>query len=384
MKTDPSTNEAYRQLFDIIRPRSESPTWMTVVFVGFIALLVVLLWRGRITMRRREEKFIHRTFKLLSAEKGLAEDEEELLWRMARGEGLIDPLLIYSSISAFDKGVERELGSMGEDDPAREELAGSLEALRRKLRFDKPPLGWSLRHTREIPVGQRIRVGVKRDGDTRFCTCTVVEVDDRGIAVTSIVRSDQDLLLGAAADETLYVRFWRRDDTEYKFRSHALERSDPDLDVVHLAHTDDLERVQRRDFFRLPAHLPVSVFAVPDADAACLAPAELRVRGLERLPHKAMLVNLSAGGAAVRADATLEQEQYVMMDPEVRTSFSLEGIAGQVVRSESVQDGGYIHHVEFTNVSEVLRDRLVGQIDREQIKMARRERGLSGPAPEEG
>lgn len=375
MQTDASREEAYKQFFDVIRPRSEYPLWMILAFAGFIVLIVVLLWRGRVVLRRREEQFIRRIFQNLAQEKGLDEEDERLLWRMAREVRLLDPLLVFSSISAFEGAEGRELSRLSEgDDAGREELTDRLQTLKRKLRLDRLPLGWALRHTRDIPVGQRIRVGFKRDETTRFCSCTVVEVDASGMTVAPIVKADRDALKEVTPEETLYVRFWRRDDTEYKFRTRILPEDEQEDEMLLLAHAEDLERVQRRDFFRLPVHIPVALYAIPDVETASLSPGELRVKGLVTIRLKGMLTNLSAGGIALRSKTAVEEGALLMVDPEVRTPFSLEGIACRTIRSEQEPGKGYVHHFDFINVNETLRDRLVGQIDREQIRMARRER----------
>ena len=375
MQADASKEEAYKQLFDVIRPRSEYPLWMILTFVGFIVLIVVLLWRGRVVLRRREAQFIRRIFENLAQEKGLDEEDERLLWRMAGEARLLDPLLIFSSISAFEGAEDRELSRLSEEDDAgREELTDRLQALKRKLRLDRLPLGWALRHTREIPVGQRIRVGFKRDETTRFCSCTVVEIDANGIRVAPIVKADRDALKEVAPEETLYVRFWRRDDTEYKFRTHILLEGEQEDEMLLLAHTGDLERVQRRDFFRLPVHIPMTLYVIPDVETASLSPGDLRVKGLATIRLKGVLTNLSAGGIALRSETAVEEGELLMVDPEVRTPFSLEGIACRTIRSKHEPGEDYVHHFEFINVNDTLRDRLVGQIDREQIDLARRGR----------
>ncbi len=206
MKTDPSLEEAYKAFFDMIRPRPQWGGWKLWFLISLSLLLVALLWRGAAVIRRRNERFLRRVFHNLSVEKGLSEEDEALMWRMSAEGKLINPLLVFSSMSTFNDGVGRELRRLPEGEtPQLKDLEDRLQALRRKLRFDERPLGWTLGHTREIPPGQRLRVGFKREGDTRFCSCTAVEVDERGISVTPIVTEDQEAL-GPNAQASEYCR----------------------------------------------------------------------------------------------------------------------------------------------------------------------------------
>ena len=52
----PAGKDAYREFFDIIRPRSESPEWMLWAFLGLAAALVALMWGGAVVMRRQVER----------------------------------------------------------------------------------------------------------------------------------------------------------------------------------------------------------------------------------------------------------------------------------------------------------------------------------------
>ena len=116
----------------------------------------------------------------------------------------------------------------------------------------------------------------------------------------------------------------------------------------------------------------MTLYALPAGDAAPLPPAELWAQGPGTQRLEGTLIDLSAGGVALRSTTALKEGELVTVDPEARTPFPLEGIACRVIHSARDPKGGYTHHLEFVNVDEAHRDHMVRQIDREQINLARR------------
>ncbi len=256
-----SRKQAYSDIFDIIRPRSESPDYYLWVFLGFLALIVVLVVVEAYILRRRHRAHTHRTFRSLAEEKGLTHTEEEIVWKIAEGVSSGNPPIVLSSMSAFNQGVNHLIQKIGTDDPiSLRNLDEWLVLIRRKLRFDELPAGWAFKTTRDIPDGQRLLAGFKHEDQTRFCTCLVAEVDGAGILVSPLLRTDEEAFREVSEEDVVYVRFWRHGDTEYKFRTKLLPGSDAGPGTLLLAHAEELDRVQRRDFFRVCPDLSTGFF----------------------------------------------------------------------------------------------------------------------------
>lgn len=350
--------DGYQTLFDLLRERAETPAWMIAVFLLFLVLVVGIIYWGWRMQRRREAAYLRRSFNALAEEKGLDEEETQQVWNLAVAGLCEQPLLLLSSASAFDRCVNNAPDAVPES---------RLPMLRHKLGFSIRPLGWALAHTREIAVGQHLWVGFKRGETARFCHCVLVENTGDGLLVTPIVKADEEAFKDVREDDLIYARFWRRGDTEYQFRTSLLPQTDPDRVTLWLAHTDQISRVQRRDFFRLPVRIPVAIHNIGNAEDAELPPETLRARSSAPIAH-GTLTDLSAGGAALVVPQPLAFGAHIFLAPTGQSPFALSGIAGRVLDMSS--EGRNIHHhrLEFTNLDDVRQDSLARQIHHAQIR----------------
>ncbi|MDP6775737.1 MAG: PilZ domain-containing protein [Candidatus Latescibacteria bacterium] len=371
MNRDPASKEAYERLFDIIRPRSETSGWELGALFGLIVLVVGLIWGGSRIRRRREEARTRQAFRLLAQERSLDPEEQALLHRMASSLGKANPLFVFASIAAFEKGVDLLVSEAAQGDAvALRDTADRLQSLRQKLGFDTIPDKWALRHSRQIPVGTRLMVGFKQEDQTRFCSCVVVETDPLAITVAPMLRGDEEALVQVPVGQRLYVRFWLQGDTEYKFRSELLPSEDSEPGSLRLAHAVEMVRLQRRDFFRLPVRIPMVFYALKDEEAARRLPADIQV-GEDVQPRlEGVLVNLSAGGAAFRAEGGLDPEERVVMDPLYKGLFPLAGIVCKAIGSRAAGGGEVTSYVEYLNVSSAMQDRLVQKLYQRQLARA--------------
>ena len=371
MNRDPASKEAYESLFDVIRPRSETSLWELWTLVVLTLVVVGLIWGGAWARRRREEARTRQAFRLLAAERGLVPEEQELLYRMARGLGKANPLFVFASIAAFEKGVDLLLSGIREDDAtARQGMVDLLQSLRQKLGFDTLPEEWALRHSRQIPVGTRLMVGFKREDQTRFCSCVVLETDPLGITAAPMLRADEEALGQVVPGQRLYARFWHQGDTEYKFRSELLTNTDSEPGSVRLAHADELVRLQRRDFFRLAVRIPLTLYALPQVEAATRLPGDIEIGEGVHPRLAGEVVNLSAGGAAFRAGEGLNTEEMVVVDPLYKGFFPLAGIVCKAIGTRVTEGEGTTSFVEFVNVSSALEDQLVQKLYQRQLARA--------------
>lgn len=348
----------YQTLFALLRERGETPAWMIAVFLLFLVLVVGIIYWGWRRQREREAAYLHRSFNALAEEKGLDEEESQQVWNLALAGRCEHPLLLLSSASAFDQCVTSAPDAIPES---------RLPMLRHKLGFTVRPLGWALVHTREIAVGQHLWVGFKRGETARFCHCVLVENNGDGLLVTPIVKADEDAFKDVRENDLIYTRFWRRGDTEYQFRTGLLPQTDPDRVTLWLAHTDQISRVQRRDFFRLPVRIPVAIHSIGNAEDAELPPETLRARSSTPSAHGA-ITDLSAGGAALLIAKPMAFGAHIWLAPTGQSPFALFGIACRVLDISSEGPDAHRHRLEFVNLDDVQQDALARQIHHAQIR----------------
>ena len=369
MKPPVLSNPEGFDVFDALAYRSGAPLWMLWSLLGFVFLGVILLWGGAVMIRRREERHVRKGFHLLADERGLNEVEEALLLKLvtaARPENL---LTIFVSVAIFERGVDALMAGVSSAPGDSGDLAAGLKHLRKKLGFDRLPERWTLRHSRQIPLETRLMVGFKRVERTRFCTCVVVDSDPLKLEVSPLLRHDETALEEVAAGERFYVRFWMNGDTEYKFRSTLLEETGSQRSTLFLAHSDHLERLQQRDFFRLRVHIPIKLYG-HDAEKEICSPSEVSIEDPAQYRAQAVLEDLSAGGAAIHADETLDEGELLVVDPAYRGDFSLAGVVCRVLRSEKSKESGQIYYLEFVNATRSLQDRLVRELYKKQLSIS--------------
>jgi len=364
----PSERESYQELFNIIRPQTGVYGPALWVLLGF-TLVVVLLVGGTALIRHRHRlRSLRKAFHDLATERGLSPAEENRLSEMAAGTTSDQPLVMYSSIAAFEEAVE-SLVPTADPTPANTALLGELESLRSKLGFDQFPSRWSLRHTRQIPPGARLLVGVRRGGEDLFTTCTVDDSNASHIMATPLLKKDQEVLKEVQGDESLFVRYWRTGDTEYRFTSTLRSKTPPERDQLFLAHASKLERLQNRDFFRLRVNLPVTLYDLPDPDLAEISQDEFVLPQEARPVLTGDLVDVSVGGCAVRSEQELLVDSLVVIDPEIGGPFSLGRMICRVGQAREETDARLLT-LEYVNATPNVQDRLMRELYAQQQERA--------------
>lgn len=364
----PSEREGYQELFDMIRPQTgvEGPAlW---VLLGLVLVAVVLIGGTSFVRRRKRSRQLSSAFHALAVEKALTPAEEKRLLAMAESVTADQPLQIFSSLADFEAAVEA-LVPTDAGEPAPGDLLTQLRSLRVKLGFDRIPKRWRLRHSRQIPVGARLMVGFGSEEEGRMATCDVEGTNASFIRATPLLRRDQDLLSEVRLDTPLVVRYWRSGDTEYLFASRLLAGTEKDRSQLRLAHASRLERLQQRDFFRLKVKIPVTLYDLPDPDLAMISQEDFELPEESRPVLEGTIMDISAGGCAVRSDEQLPADSLVVVDPDVEGPFSIGRMICRVGHLE-LEEGALLHRLEYVNAPPAVQDRLMRELYQEQQERA--------------
>lgn len=260
-------DESFRKVLPYFQLRYDNQweyvwlTWSVIAVALALAAggVVAAVWGNWRRQRHARAQFLEAV-----QERRLGESEGRLLQMMAREGRLKHPLILLTSVQTFDRCVaaylarRRKGGRVG----LRPNLVRRLSRIRRQLGFDLAPEGRLLHTTRELAVGQRLMVWPVKGGPPGFCPCMVTQRDDRAITAVPVLRRDDTCLAALQPGDRVKVRFWRQDDTEYRFRTQVLD-ADPKTTELVLDNVERLERIQKRDFYRLNVHFEVVFFPVP-------------------------------------------------------------------------------------------------------------------------
>lgn len=339
-------DESFRSVLPYLRLQDQAPPWLGefFAFLGLVVLpwLILYYW----LRKRRHQRQVWDSFMEHADERGLNQEQSLLLAHIARQHQMKHPLLLLSSIKSFDHHLGRYLQSQGLQGHARK-TAAELGALRRVLGFDQPSARQPLFSTRQVAPGQTLMVWPEQGRAEGFCPCVVVKRDEASITLVPLLRQDETHFAGMEAGERVKVRLWGPDHIEYRFRSETLP-GNPESLLFSLSHAERLERIQERDFFRLPVHFEVT-----------LNPAG------KGAPLLATAVDLSGGGMAVLADKALSPNQVLTVE-QVSGDFPLVGLRCQVIKQSELPQGHRIS-LEFLDLSPRQQEEIVQSISTYQL-----------------
>ena len=349
-------DESFRKVLPYFQLRSEH-LWLAdvVMVIALLAVLGGVIWT--VVKRRRWERHAHEGFRFAAQERGLSPGQIELLRRIAREGGMRHPLLILTSLNEFD----RQLGGFlrREAEPKDRRVGESLAHIRTLLGFDELPTGNPMSTTRELKVGQRLMVWPEKGGSKGFCQCVVSHRDDEAIAAVPLLRLDDNCLTELQPDDRIKVRFWRDHDTEYRFRSRILKFY-PHTTSIVIEHVEKLERVQKRDFFRLGVHFNIRFNAIDSGDEGTKHSADSAATPIEGSVH-----DLSGGGLSMTTESEIPSTHLLLVDSSLEVPFPLEDLVCRVIGQEELTRGKRVH-LEFVDISRKAQGDLVHAIFQQQ------------------
>lgn len=342
-----STESFLRELSSAFARNGIGPTGVAVLLVLAGAVLGLVL--SRVVRRALAHRAMLERF---AARHALGADDVRFARAVAAGAGL-DPLDVLTRLDLFERATA--LALRGDPAGAAGDPAPRVAHLRQVLRFDRLPAHAPLLTTRELAPGTAVQAEL--DGRRRG---VVLGVDERSLRVE--VDGPVSLRLGDALALTIvHAR-----DAHHAARCRVLDRvvtADGDTHLT-LAHDEAPERLQRREYVRVPARGEVTIrpllWPVPPPGA--------------RSAIRGRLVDVSGGGLHVETEAPLAvgllAEVAFAVDDAV-----FAGLRAAVLTCAAVE-GGHEARLELKGVPEHERERLTAAIVRAEAHGRER----AGPA----
>jgi c-di-GMP-binding flagellar brake protein YcgR len=277
--------------------RFPEPTVTTILIfvlllVCFILILMLLgLLRSYIRMKKMKEYFFRETM-----ERGLTEEETEILWKYSLKLGR-DPFLTLEFKAPFEKVVDLYLRT---DPNPKEKL---IQEMRVKLGFDYVPYFVPLVSTKDIELFQPARLYTPEGGGVDV---SLFDKDERFMYWAVVDKKRLPNVKG----ERVSISFIRKGDGIYKVEEEVTDVfKDSGRQVLKIPHTFELMRFQRREHARVEVEFPAQMGVVSDEG----------IRWIE-----ASIVDISAGGAKVCVSKEVFSEQLKDMS-EIILKFDIEG-----------------------------------------------------------
>lgn len=274
--------------------------------------------------------------------------------RAVAARSALDPLDVLTRLDLFERATALALADAPAGSAA--DPAPRVAHLRQALRYDRLPAHTPLLTTRELGPGTA--VVAELDGPRRG---VVLATDERAL------RIELDGPVGVRAGDEVALTIVHARDAHHLARCRVRGRAAGPDGATHLslAHDESPERLQRREYVRIPAQGTVAIRPLlwPVAPPAA------------RVVLAARLVDVSGGGLHVRTDAPLA----VGLLAEVR--FEVGGVEFSGLRAAvltcAAAGEGYEARLELKGVPEPERERLTAAVARAEV---RAREGLERPS----
>lgn len=194
-------------------------------------------------------------------ESGFTIHEIHLLRKVAIETQAENPTALFWSIKQLDRSIKEIILKLRSkdlmDDEDSNHLLNKLFELRKKVEFDLPKYRLGLKSSREIMPRQRVRITLPGLGP--FLSM-VIENRQKYFALS--YPQGPKLPEGFSwKGQQIGMHFWRAEDAGYFVKTRVLDDfSDQKYPIIHVAHSDEVVRTQKRRSVRVKMNHPAYVY----------------------------------------------------------------------------------------------------------------------------
>lgn len=231
-----------------------------------------------------------------------------------------------------------------------------------------------------LKVGNKIELTVlktgKTDGQEQVYVSQITDI--RGDDIIAAMPIFEGHIIPLETGSMLDVFFYTQRGI-YKCEALIASRGREDnLHVMKLVLKTELEKFQRREYYRLPCTIDCSVLPLNVSDVIKYKKEKL-LPDIEKTGKKGVIVDISGGGLRMTTDFLLEKNEFVAIRFPVHMNIGSRCIevVGRIVLSQESEKrrGTYDNRIQFKVLSRELRDFIVKYIYEQQRLIQQRERG---------
>jgi hypothetical protein len=320
---------------------------IVLLALAFLAVLAAILLR-----RAGGGRFPWLQFYMKGRESGFIFHEINLLRRVSIESKLENPTALFWSTKQLDRAIKGTIityrARSQENSPEYNLLLSKLFELRKRVEFDQPKYKMGIKTSRKLTPKQGLRIMLPGLGPF---SSMIVENLTRYMSVSH--PQGPKLPDGFSwKNQKIGVYLWRTEDAGYFFQTKVLEDFlDRKYPILHIAHSENLVRTQKRTSVRVETDLPAELFPLKSIDSTSEAPED--ARGL-----RCRLSDVSEGGAAIliggKARVGLPIKlQYTIGDSLVVMSGVVKGITFDQKKNRSLL------HMQASASSVSMRNRIL-------------------------
>lgn len=326
---------------------SNSNWWMwALAIVVVVVLLVAVGQSARDTSPKPKSGFSRRNWRRGARSFGLSEEELRFLETYARQLGVTSPdatLRNKTRLETFFRDIYRAIEKNSESEAQAEERKARLFEIRERL-ARRDAAGPPVHSTRQL--GRNIPLSFITPNEENYPT-VVVRSDQQGLFVEPVVDPLGDPIRFRRGTK-LSCFFYTKAHQGYQFATRVLGfQTLGERELLVLAHNDGVGALPSRQHQRRATRVPCVYYRVAVTERKKGGKQETAAR-VENIGFPGIVTDLSAGGMAVQAAATLQPGEYlkVVLDP----GGGKQAAFGKVLRLNRLRTGGMMH-IQFVKIS---------------------------------
>ena len=331
-----------------------------VVLAG-VALLILIAAlinrRNRPLSAADVQSYSSAAFRRAGRSIGLQPPHVEMLENLVRACKVKQPMLVFSSAGLLDDTLKKGLYSL----ETSREISEAEREKRKALIFQIKQIiernarkGAVLRSTSLLKPGQVLTI--TPEGASPFSSRLVSNMKDflTVSAPQGIAGSDTRWMRGTR----LLVYLWRENDAGYSFPSKVLGYDTvKGVSSVLIQHSKTLRREQRRKSRRREIMRPCFYYPIRITESTEGRKTERKAAVEKSMRGFGRIIDLSAGGCAIRTDSPLEKGKLIMIEFDIDKKAPIRAF-GKVMSVRRQPGRGGSMHLMFTKVTQQYLNRI--------------------------
>jgi c-di-GMP-binding flagellar brake protein YcgR len=211
----------------------------------------------------------------------------------------------------------------------------------------------------QFKIGDKVKIGIRKDGNEQsFYDSKIADISEEENIVKIYNISDSNNSVNLFPGDSISVM---RDSGSviFLFDTNYIGKDRSRFDYLLLKFPKKIERLQRREFFRLPINVKLSLKKEDDDTGEIFLGETL---------------DLSGSGLSVDLDAVLEKDDKVVISLPLTNDIQIDDIYGKVSRVGDGELLPYRYGIEFTDIEANKKEKIVAyifEVQRMRIKLAK-------------
>lgn len=332
---------------------------LLIVILSGVWLLVFLHTKRCKRQQKDETELSRKLFVEYITKSELNTEEKNRLNELLKYANTSNHHVIFQSASLYeqclDQVVQKFLNGSGGDFDDEEKV---LSSLRKKMGYSYLPLEHPLLSTRNIETGQKLSVFPEKD--KKVLIRRAMMVLNREFYFRIQYDSEKEETVRFFSGQTVRLAFARRSDGMYGIAVKIFRVKGSTIDFYH---TMEMKRNQLRQFVRVDVNLPLKFRIIKTEN-------EESKKQIGKL-NEGKIVDISGGGLSFLFSRPLVPGDIVSFKFQLTTAHFSE-IDAKILRvsiQESKTATCYKHHVQFINIEQKLREKIVKYIFEKQRQL---------------